>query len=200
MLEPSRQVAQRKLQHLLSGVVAARDHMEDVRDHMAFVMDGLRRGELQWTPQLIPILLEADGKVPKGFENFFPKGASKGPAMSDKPKPEAKPSEGSDPKASTASRSSDDTKKPEGGSGGGGKGSGSMPEFPGSQMQLLALAVTAGLLLLMMSVRNDGREINFQEFLNSLLVDGRVDHLQVINQRIVRVFLKVCMMMWGRMM
>ena len=75
-----------------------------------------------------------------------------------------------------------------------------MPEFPGSQMQLLALAVTAGLLLLMMSVRNDGREINFQEFLNSLLVDGRVDHLQVINQRIVRVFLLVCMMMWGRMM
>jgi len=39
-------------------------------------------------------------------------------------------------------------------------------------------------------MRNDGREINFQEFLNSLLVDGRVDHLQVINQRIVRVFLK----------
>jgi hypothetical protein len=40
--------------------------------------------------------------------------------------------------------------------------------------------------------RNDDREkkMNLQEFLNSLLVDGRVDHLQVINQRIVRVFLK----------
>ena len=43
----------------------------------------------------------------------------------------------------------------------------------------LCLQVLAGLLLLMMSSRNDGREINFQEFLNSLLVDGRVDHLQV---------------------
>jgi len=28
--------------------------------------------------------------------------------------------------------------------------------------------------------RSDGREINFQEFLNSLLVDGRVDHLQAL--------------------
>ena len=48
---------------------------------------------------LIAIFLQADGKVPKGFENFFPKD-SKGPATSDKPKP----SEGSEPKASTASR------------------------------------------------------------------------------------------------
>ena len=58
MLEPSRQVAQRKMQRLASRVEAVRDHMEDVRDHMAFVMDGLRRGEFQWTPQLIPILLQ----------------------------------------------------------------------------------------------------------------------------------------------
>jgi hypothetical protein len=58
LLEPSRQVAQRKMQRLASRVEAARDHMEDVRDHMAFVMDGLRRGEFQWTPQLIPILLQ----------------------------------------------------------------------------------------------------------------------------------------------
>ena len=62
------------MQRLSERLVGAREHMEDVRDHMAFVMDGLRRGQLQWTPQLVPLLLRADGKVPKGFENFFPKG------------------------------------------------------------------------------------------------------------------------------
>jgi hypothetical protein len=58
---------------------------------------------------------------------------------------EDKPSDKSGP--STATRSSDDTKMSDGGGGGGGGGEkkgGGMPEMPGSQMQIVALVVTAG--------------------------------------------------------
>jgi len=176
LLEPSRQAAQRKLQNV-------RDEVEEFQDRLAFVVGGLKRGELRFTPQLIPILLNADGKVPKGFENFFPKG-DKGPAL-DTASPE---------KASTNTKEDESKGGGWGSGGGGGKKDGDgngMPEMPGPPQMLAILALGALVLMLMgMGMRNDGREINFQEFLNSLLVDGRVDHLQVLNQRIVRVFLK----------
>jgi hypothetical protein len=47
--------------------------VSDAMDELQYAAASL----LQRTPQLIPILLEkleASGKVPKGFENFFPKG------------------------------------------------------------------------------------------------------------------------------
>jgi len=64
---------------------------------------------------------------------------AQGPTVEDKPSDKSGPS--------TATRSSDDTKKSDGGGGGGGGGEkkgGGMPEMPGSQMQIVALVVTAG--------------------------------------------------------
>ena len=72
LLESSRHVHTHTRTHTHTHDLSQR--VEDVRDHMAFVLDGLRRGQLQWTPQLVPLLLRSDGKVPKGFENFLPKG------------------------------------------------------------------------------------------------------------------------------
>ena len=184
MLAPARLSAQRQ-------VKLAAEAVEFAQDQAAFVLAGLKRGELQWTPKLIPMLLNANGKIPKGFENFFPKG-DKGPA-GDAASPGGTSSEGGRAGSETKSSESNssDDKGGRGGQKGDGDKKGGLPEMPGGPTpQLLAMVAVAGALLLLMGARNDGREINFQEFLNSLLVDGRVDHLQVINQRTVRVFLK----------
>eukprot|EP00960_Hanusia_phi_P063316 765448-Hanusia_phi.AAC.4 len=116
----------------------------------------------------------SDGKVPKGFENFYRKG-NQGPVKNDKDK------EGNE----------SSSRKP-GGPGGSNKWSNEPgdPFFQENMPQLLAIVALGFLLLMLMGSRSDGREINFQEFLKSLLVDGRVDHLQVVNNRIVRVFMK----------
>ena len=185
MLAPARLSAQRQ-------VKLAAEAVEFAQDQAAFVLAGLKRGELQWTPKLIPMLLNANGKIPKGFENFFPKG-DKGPA-GDAASPGGTSSDGGRAGSETKSSESNDDGGNKGGRGGqkgDGDKKGGLPEMPGGPTpQLLAMVAVAGALLLLMGARNDGREINFQEFLNSLLVDGRVDHLQVINQRTVRVFLK----------
>jgi len=182
LFQPSRQAAQRKLQNV-------REEVEEFQDRLKFVLAGLKRGELQFTPQLIPILLKSD-KVPKGFENFFPKG-DKGPTAATDT---ASESSSESPAAEKGSSGKEEESKGWGSGGGGGKKDGDgngMPQMPGPPQMLAALALVVLFLMMMgMGMRNDGREINFQEFLNSLLVDGRVDHLQVINQRIVRVFLK----------
>jgi len=114
----------------------------------------------------------SDGKVPKGFENFYRKG-NQGPAKNDQ--------DGSDSSSKKPSGSGGPNKRPsEPGD----------PFFQDNMPQLLAIVALGFLLLMIMGSRSDGREINFQEFLKSLLVDGRVDHLQVVNSRIVRVFMK----------
>jgi hypothetical protein len=50
--QPSRQ----KLHEAMSSMAEA---WEEAQDRAAFVAAGLRRGELRWTPQLIPLLLHA---------------------------------------------------------------------------------------------------------------------------------------------
>ena len=54
------------------------------QDFLAYFVEGLRKGEVRSAPALVPLLLRADGKVPKGFENFFPKDTgSRTPEASD---------------------------------------------------------------------------------------------------------------------
>jgi len=124
----------------------------------------------------IPLLLSED-KVPKGFENFFPKDGKKGGG----------------PSASSAGAKEKEGGKGSGGGGGGGgdgKEGGEQPGMPENMPQILATLALAAVLTALLSGRSDGREINFQEFINSLLADGRVDRLQVVNQKVVRVYLK----------
>ena len=112
-------------------------------------------------------------KAPKGFEHFKPRNTR-----------------GGDPEDDRASESDkgSDKKKKKGGSGGPGEGGG----WEQHGMVLMALVVSFFLLEPYLSgmLRSDAREINFQDFINGPFANGRVHHLQVVNQRYVRVFLR----------
>ena len=86
----------------------------------------------------------------------------------------------------------------EGGGGGGGGGGGAGKGSPGGGGALpanwqmhLTFAVLVGVALMVSMQPSIGREINMQEFLSVVLESGKVDHLQVVNGRIVKVFLQV---------
>ena len=136
-------------------------------------------------------------KVPKGFENFIPKNKS-----SDSSKPQESAKQASSGPASE--KTSDGPSKnagargKEGGGGGGGGGGGAGKGSPGGGGALpanwqmhLTFAVLVGVALMVSMQPSIGREINMQEFLSVVLESGKVDHLQVVNGRIVKVFLQV---------
>jgi hypothetical protein len=120
-------------------------------------------------------------KAPKGFESFMPKG-----------KP-SEPSKNQEPEGSSSEKSSAGKKESKSGGGGGGgqggptPGGSSLP--PNWQMHLAFAVMAAGVFMLSMQPSH-GREINMQEFLSIVLESGKVEHLQVVNNRIVKVFLQ----------
>ncbi len=56
-------------------------------------------------------------------------------------------------------------------------------------MHLAFAVMVAGAFMLSMQP-SQGREINMQEFLSIVLESGKVEHLQVVNNRIVKVYLQ----------
>lgn len=112
-------------------------------------------------------------KAPKGFEHFRPRGKGE-------PEVESKP-----PSGEGNDGGNNDKKKKDGGPGDGGG-------WEQHSLVALALVVTFFLLepYLAGMLRTDAREINFQDFVNGPFANGRVHHLQVINQKFVRVFLR----------
>ena len=131
-------------------------------------------------------------KVPKGFENFMPKGKP-----SDSPKPEDSAKESSSGSSSEKSTDSSNHRaesqdRGAGGGGGGGAGKGGPgtgSNLPQNWQMHLAFALMVGVALMMSMQPTMGREINMQEFLSVVVESGKVEHLQVVNSRIVKVYL-----------
>jgi hypothetical protein len=122
-------------------------------------------------------------KVPKGFESFMPKG---------KPSEPAKPQEPEASSGSSSEKSSESNKESKTGGGGGGKG-GPTPggsKIPPNWQMHLAFAVLVASALMLTMQPSQGREINMQEFMSIVLESGKVEHLQVVNNRIVKVYLQ----------
>jgi hypothetical protein len=132
-------------------------------------------------------------KVPKGFENFMPRGK---PSESPKPEESAKESPGSSSGNSSDGSPHISESQDKGGGAGGGGGGGAGKRGPGiggnmpPNWQLhLGFALLVGAALMMNMQPSLGREINMQEFLSVVVESGKVDHLQVVNNRIVKVYL-----------
>ncbi|GFH48126.1 hypothetical protein CTEN210_04602 [Chaetoceros tenuissimus] len=120
-------------------------------------------------------------KVPKGFENFFPK--NKGPKNSKKSS-----------KASNSSSKKDDPfahikDKKKASSSGGGKNNKDDDNQVMSAAALLLLVLAARSMIEEETTGN-GREITWSDFYNHILEPGDVDRIVVINGKTARVFLK----------
>ena len=115
---------------------------------------------------------------PKGFGQFFPKGATKGSGSSKGGGSSSKKAGGASKKASAGG----------GGSGGGSGGPGGAPELGPRVVSALA---AVGLLGVWLSSReSSGTEINWQEFATVLLESGEVDRIIVTNNKVAEVLLR----------
>jgi hypothetical protein len=126
------------------------------------------------------IIMLSEGKVPRGFEQFNKKKSTSGDG------------EKTASAADASEKSKDDRGKP-------GGDSGPTPQMD-SQTMLILGAIFAYFLLepyISSMLRSDSREINFQDFVNGPFANGKVHHLQVVNQKYVRVFLRGDMGMSG---
>lgn len=155
----------------------------------------------------IPIYLESiwqQSKVPKGFENFFPKGTPKNEKKeeqasdSSKQKEEANSSQ-KDKKASekteeTGEKSRDSQWGQKSKGAGGGPGPGPGPDSNNQQIGgLTALAILLALITTLMSdeqLREGGREVTWSDFRNYMLEPGDVEKIVVTNKNTARVYLR----------
>merc|ERR1712195_451713 len=143
----------------------------------------LRKMSSQVKPSAQPIVARTQelfsrvfSKIPKGFENFFPKSGSKPTSKTAEKASKAKP------------------KKTSGGSGGGGGsedgGSNMLPNGV-TPANVMWLGVgTLGLMSLMGGLTESRREINWHEFKYQLLEQKLVDRVEVVNGNRVNVYLK----------
>lgn len=130
-------------------------------------------------------------KVPKGFENFFPK--NKGPtpksSKTSKKSSKSKP-EGENPEAEKSNpfaHLKDKKKsKSKGGGGSGGKKDDENQVISAAALLLLVLAARS---VLEEDTAGNGREITWSDFYNHILEPGDVDRIVVINGKTARVFL-----------
>ncbi|KDO31293.1 hypothetical protein SPRG_03909 [Saprolegnia parasitica CBS 223.65] len=116
-------------------------------------------------------------RIPKGFERFYPKGA-KGPSAG------AKPSSGGPKEA---------PKGPSGSGGSGGAGGKKPPTGDNNATDSLKYTILIALALLLFLEVSSGehlKEMNWQEFRNHFLAQGKVDHLVIVNKSYAKVFLR----------
>ena len=163
---------------------------------------GARKLSLQNNPVLSDILenfMNWCSKPPKGFEKFFrdkPKAGEKVAA----PKREKVASEGgsskkeiprpnlSKPKSSNPSEDFQELFKKISGGGGGSGGGGMNDQDKQKWMQLIGMGVVAAIGLAVMN-ESRYREISWKEFVSSYLAAGRVEKLEVVNNKWVKVHL-----------
>ena len=163
---------------------------------------GARKLSLQNNPVLSDILenfMNWCSKPPKGFEKFFrdkPKAGEKVAA----PKREKVASEGgsskkeiprpnlSKPKSSNPSEDFQELFKKISGGGGGSGGGGMNDQDKQKWMQLIGMGVVAAVGLAVMN-ESRYREISWKEFVSSYLAAGRVEKLEVVNNKWVKVHL-----------
>ena len=163
---------------------------------------GARKLSLQNNPVLSDVLenfMNWCSKPPKGFEKFFrdkPKAGEKVAA----PKREKVASEGgsskkeiprpnlSKPKSSNPSEDFQELFKKISGGGGGSGGGGMNDQDKQKWMQLIGMGVVAAIGLAVMN-ESRYREISWKEFVSSYLAAGRVEKLEVVNNKWVKVHL-----------
>jgi len=140
-------------------------------------------------------------KPPKGFEKFFkdPKdrkpsaetqskeNPSESPKEKQIPRPDFKKSRGSTNQNKSRNPADDLSELFKKGFGGGGAGGGGMDD-PNKQkwMQLIGMGVVAAIGLMLME-QAKYREISWKEFVSNYLSTGRVDKLEVVNNKWVRI-------------
>lgn len=141
-------------------------------------------------------------KIPKGFENFFPKNGPKAPKTSSGKKgakPAAAPKSGSAKKSTTKKKESVSSPFETFGKGGGSKkkagAGGGGPGNNGDAQQIGALTVLTLAALALRSLADDetntgGKEITWTDFRNFILEPNDVDRIVVINKKTARVFLR----------
>ena len=163
---------------------------------------GARKLSLQNNPVLSDVLenfMNWCSKPPKGFEKFFrdkPKAGEKVAA----PKREKVASEGgsskkeiprpnlSKPKSSNPSEDFQELFKKISGGGGGSGGGGMNDQDKQKWMQLIGMGVVVAIGLAVMN-ESRYREISWKEFVSSYLAAGRVEKLEVVNNKWVKVHL-----------
>ena len=158
---------------------------------------GLRQVSLQNSPALSDVLerFMAWCKPPKGFEKFFDKPKSGGKSQA--PKQEAKSANSNKqiPRPNLNQKANPNTsqdfqdvfkkfKESAGGSGGGGGGMNDGDKQKWMQLIGMGVVTAAGLALMNAS---QYREISWKEFVTSYLATGRVERLEVINNKWVKV-------------
>jgi len=176
-------------------------------DRTTISMDQLRHsveGATEWIWNQV--------KIPKGFENFFPKNGAGGKKIPKKPsskssskkanegKATASASKNTSKKSSSSSSSSSSTpfgklgsKQSKKGSAGGGGSGGPEGGDPSTQLgSLTALAIFALVVraLLDDESNNGGREITWSDFRNYMLESNDVDRIVVSNKKVARVYLR----------
>ncbi|TDH68186.1 hypothetical protein CCR75_004103 [Bremia lactucae] len=123
--------------------------------------------------------------IPKGFGRFYPKNGSGGKGVGP---PKTAPKTGEKGATDVKKLSSKTAEKKLGGSGsssGGSKG----PNSKDGMAYFVPLAVAALFLSDMVFSDKPMQEITYQEFRNSFLESGRVEKLEVINKKYVKVYL-----------
>ncbi|CAJ1958678.1 unnamed protein product [Cylindrotheca closterium] len=125
-------------------------------------------------------------KIPKGFENFFPKDGS-GPV----PKKNTEKKTNTETKNTTFKAKDEEKKKKNSNRGG-------IP--PPEENDPQNIPAMIALLLMIMAARRyvsdgdetgkNGKEINFVEFRNQLLESGQIEKIEVVNNKMARVVLK----------
>jgi AFG3 family protein len=175
--------------NLRNGLGAAAGNSEHLKLYRSLQSSGTVHPFSSLTPS--SFFSEWLAKVPKGFENFFPKDGETATeselAAEKKPKTET----ATDPKKATfkSKNNQDDKQKRKGG----------IPP-PGQDNDPQNIPAMLALLLMVMAARRvflegeggsprNGKEITFVDFRNQLLESGQVDKIVVVNNQLARVIL-----------
>jgi AFG3 family protein len=130
-------------------------------------------------------------KVPKGFENFFPKNRRTPKSSSGSSRKTKGTKKDGENKKENVFANFDKHKKPKGSpSGGGGSPSGGDDQQNVGAIAALLFLVVAGRALLGEDGTMNGREITWSDFYNHILEPGDVDRIVVVNKKTARVYLR----------
>ena len=146
--------------------------------------------QLQFHPYSTSVFSEWFSKIPKGFENFFPKDGKLPNSKKESPSSTSTSTTKEGNKKTTATFKSEEEKKKQRKKSGGG-----IPPPPDSDVYSTpALLALLTMVLIARRMRDgedqkNGQEITFLDFRNHLLETGQVDKIVVVNNQLARVVL-----------
>jgi AFG3 family protein len=168
--------------NLRNGLGAAAGNSEHLRLYKSLQSSGSLHPYSSLTPS--SFFSEWFAKIPKGFENFFPKNGETATESATEKK--TNKNKATDPKKATFKSKNN-------------KGKGGIPP-PHQEDDNQNLPAMLALLLMVMAARRvflegdsspiNGKEITFVDFRNQLMETGQVDKIVVVNNQLARVVLK----------